>query len=142
MSKAPLRSGGATKIVQSIHHQGDLRYSTAAGIQCSCKSLMSVCWSIFISETTWDCTDLDMMLENGNRLFKSLNQYRLLTVDHLPRRVNIYSYLVDIFLSNNKTGEITLNGLLVSLKEFIESCLNIRSGALILMGDYIFVLIR
>ena len=134
MSRALLRSGRATKIVQATHHQGDLRYGATAGIQCSCMSLMSVCWSTFISVTMWDGTDLDMILENGDRLFKSLNQYRLLGVDDLPRSVDIYSHSVDIFLLDNKTGEITLNAYLVSLKEIIESCLNIGSGALLIIN--------
>ena len=42
---------------------------------------MSACWNSFISATTWDSTDLDMILENEDRLFKSLHQYRLLTKD-------------------------------------------------------------
>ena len=67
MSTALLRSGRATEIVQATHHQGDLRYGVTAGVQCSCISLMSVCWSTFISVTMWDGTDLDMILENGDR---------------------------------------------------------------------------
>ena len=73
-----------------------------------------------------------MILENGDRLFKSLNQYRLLGVDDLPRTVNIYGYSVDIFLLDNKIGEITLNAYIISLREIIESCLNIGSGALLM----------
>ena len=65
---------------------------------------MSVCWNTFISITTWDGADLDMISEYGDELFKSLNQYRLLGVDDLPRTVNIYSYSVEIFLLDNKTG--------------------------------------
>ena len=46
----------------------------------------------------WDSTDIDMILENGDRLlFKSLNQYRLLGVDELPMTANTYSYSIDIF---------------------------------------------
>ena len=60
-------------------------------------SLMSVCCNTFMSVPTCDGTELDMILENGDRLFKSLNQYRLLEVDDLPRTVNIYNYSVDIF---------------------------------------------
>ena len=82
-----------------------------------------------------------MILENGDRLFKSMNQYRLLEVDDLPRTVDIYSYPVDIFSLDNKTGEITLNVNLVSLKEIIESCLNVGSGALLIISGYIFGLI-
>ena len=139
------RSGRATKIGQATHHQGDLRCycrgftdGATAGIQCSCMSLMSVCWSTFTSVTTWDGTDLDMILENCDRLFKYLNQCRLLVVNDLPRSVDIYSHSVDIFLLDNKTGEITLYVYLVSLKEIIESCLNIGSGALLIMSGYIF----
>ena len=82
-----------------------------------------------------------MILENGDRLFKSLNQYRFLGVDDLPRTVNIYSYSVDIFSLDHKTGEIRLNAYLVSLKEIIESCLNIGSSGLLIIIGYIFGLI-
>ena len=61
-------------------------------------------------------------------------RYRLLGADDLPRTVNIYSYSVDIFLLDNKTGETTLNAYLVSLKEIVKSCLNIVSGALLIFG--------
>ena len=74
------------------------------------------------------------MVTIGGQLFKSLNQYRLLGVDDLPRSVDIYSNSVDIFLLDSKTGEITLNAYLVSLKEIIESCLNIGSGALLIIN--------
>ena len=86
---------------------------------------MLVFWNTFITVTTWDGTDLDLILENGDQLFKSLNQYRLFRVHDLLTTVNIYSYSVDIFLLDNKTGEIILNAYLVSLEEIIESCLNI-----------------
>ena len=78
-----------------------------------------------------------MILENGDRLFKSWNQYRLLGVDDLPRSVDVYSHAVDIFLLDNKTGEITLNVYLVSSKEIIESCFNIGSGALLTKSGYV-----
>ena len=61
----------------------------------------------------------------GDQLFKSLNQYRLLGVDDLPRTVNIYGH------------SITLNAYLFSLREIIESCLIIRSGALLMISGYI-----
>ena len=104
MSRALLKSGRATKIVWAID-QGDLGQGATAGIQCSCMSLMLVCWNTFTSVTTWDGTDLDMILENGDRLLKPLNQYRSLGVNDLPKAVNIYSYSVDILLLDNKTGE-------------------------------------
>ena len=125
MSWALLSSGRLTKIVRVTHHQGDLRYGVTAGIQCSCMSLMSVYWNTFIAVTTWDGTDLDV----EDRLFKSLNRYRLLGVDDLPRTVNIYSH------------SVTLNAYLISLREIIESCLNTGSGALLMISGYIFGII-
>ena len=70
-----------------------------------------------------------------------MNQCRLLGVDDLPRTVNIYDHSVDIFLLANKTGEITLTAYLISLKEIIESCLNIGSGVLLMISGYIFGII-
>ena len=70
-----------------------------------------------------------------------MNQCRLLGVDDLPRTVNIYDPSVDIFLLANKTGEITLTAYLISLKEIIESCLNIGSGVLLMISGYIFGII-
>ena len=67
-----------------------------------------------------------------------MNQYRLLGVDDLPRTVNIYDQSVDIFLLANKTGQITLKTYLISLREIIESCLNIGSGALLMISGYIY----
>ena len=138
MIRALLISGRPTKTFRATHHQGDLRYGATAGIQCSCMSLRSVCCNTFTSVTTWDGTDLDMILENEDRLFKSLNQYRLLGVDDLRRTVNIYGHWVDILLLDNKTGEMTLNAHLISLREIIESCLYIESGALLTISRYIF----
>lgn len=135
---ALLKLGRATKIAQATHHQGGIHYGATAGIQCSCISLMSVCWSTFISATMWDGTDLDMILGNGDRLLKSLNLYRSLGVDDLPRSVDIYIHSVDIFSLDKKASETTLNTYLVSLKRIIESCLKIGSVALFIKSGYIF----
>ena len=40
--------------------------------------------------------DLDIILENGDQLFKSLNMFRILAVDDLPARVSICDSSVDI----------------------------------------------
>ena len=33
-------------VANVTHHQGDIRYGATTGIQCSCMSLKSICWSI------------------------------------------------------------------------------------------------
>ena len=81
MGRALLRSGRIKIKVRATHHQGNLEYGATADMQGSYMPLMSVCRNTFTSLTTWESADLDMKLENGDRLFKSLNQYRLLGVD-------------------------------------------------------------
>ena len=58
------------KVAQVTHHQGDIRYRMARGIQCSSMSLISVCWTLFKSVSIWDLFDLDCILQEGVVLFK------------------------------------------------------------------------
>ena len=76
-------------IIQATHHHGDSRYGASAGIQCSCMSLMAVCWNVFKPVARWD-DDLDRILETRAQLFKSLNMFRILGIDDLPARVSFY----------------------------------------------------
>lgn len=50
------------KVVQTAHHQGDVRYSTSRGIPCSCIYLMIVAWTSFKSPDLLDKFDLDYRL--------------------------------------------------------------------------------
>lgn len=91
-------------VIQATHHQGDIRYDTIAGIQCSRMSIMSICWGIVKTIARWDSDELDRILQNGDCLFKSLHIFRLLGVEDLPTEVNIRGYVVRIELLENKTG--------------------------------------
>ena len=124
-------------IVQATHHQGDSRYGASAGIQCSCMSLMAVCWNMFKSVARWDRYDLDRILQSGDQLFKSLNMFRVLGVDDLPARVSIYDSAVDIVFLENKTGEITLNVYLISMTDILSTCSNHGKGALLIISGYV-----
>ena len=72
------RSIRISKVVQGTHHQGVIGYGTTAGIQCSCISLMAVCWSHIKSIPRWNSNDLDRILKKGDEFFKSLNKFKLL----------------------------------------------------------------
>ena len=48
-------------------------------------SLMSVCWTLFKSVSIWDSFDLDRILQKGDLLFKSVNNYRYLGMEDLPQ---------------------------------------------------------
>ena len=51
------------KVVQATHRQGDISNGMLRGMQCSCMSLMSVCWTLFKSVSIWDSFDLDCILQ-------------------------------------------------------------------------------
>ena len=106
-------------VVQATHHQVDIRCGATPGIQCSCISLMSICWRIFKTIARLDSDDLDRILQNGDCLYKSLSIFRLLGVEHLPVELNICGQVVRIELLENKTGETTLNTYLISLTEIV-----------------------
>ena len=94
------------KVVQATYHQGDIRYEMLKGIQCSCMSLTSVCWTSFKSASIWDSFDLDCILQKGNLLFKSLNNYRYLWMEDLLREIFIEHLSINVEFLNNRTGEI------------------------------------
>ena len=101
------RSIHISKILQGTHHQGDIHYETTAGIQYLCISLMAVCWSLIKSISRWDSNDIDRTLRKGDVLFKSLNKFKLLRIEDLSTKMEIYSHFIDIALLENETGEIT-----------------------------------
>ena len=101
------RSIHISKIVQGTHHQGDIHYGTTADIQYLCISLMAVCWSLIKSISRWDSNDIDRTLRKGDVLFKSLNKFKLLRIEDLSTKMEIYRHFIDIALLENKTGEIT-----------------------------------
>ena len=71
-------------------------------------SLMSVCWTLFKSVSKWDSFDLDCILQKGDLLFKSLNNYRHLGMENLPQDFFIENVSINIEFLNIRTGEITL----------------------------------
>ena len=91
------------KVVQANHQQGYIRYGMSRGIQCLCMSLMSVCWKLFKSVSIWDSFDLDCILQKGDVLSTSLNNYKYLGIEDLPQE-NIL-YLIEYL--DIRTGGIT-----------------------------------
>ena len=113
------------KVAQATHHQGDIRYRTSRGIQCSCMSLLPFCRTLFKSASIWDSFDLDCILQKGNLLFKSLNNYRYFGLEDL---------LQELF---NRTGKITAGIYLVSLTGIVNDCQQIDIEILLIIDNYI-----
>ena len=59
---------------------------------------MAVCLSLIKSISRWDGIDFDQILGKSDELFKSLNKFKLLGVEDLPTKIEIYSHSTDIAL--------------------------------------------
>ena len=99
-------------------------------------SLTAVCWSLIKSISRWDGIDLDQTLGKGDELFKSLNKFKLLGVQDLPTKIEIYSHSIDIALLENRTGEITSSTYLTSIGDIVGNCSNLGNGALLIINGY------
>ena len=88
------------KVVQATHQQVDIRYEMSRGIQCSCMSLMSVCWTLL---SLWVSFGLECMLQKWNVLFKSLNNYRCLGMEDLPQEFFIENSSINVEFLNYRT---------------------------------------
>ena len=124
------------KVVQLTHDQRDIRYGMLRGIQCSHMSLMSFCWTLLKSASTWDFIDLDYILQKGDLLFKSRNNYRYLGMENLPWEFFIENSSINVeFL--NKTGEFTAEPYLVYITEIVGDCQQIGTESPLIIDNYI-----
>ena len=110
------------KVVQATSHQGDIRYGMSKGMQCSCMSLMSVCWTLSKPVSIWDSSDLDCILQKGDFLFKYLNKYGYLGMEDLPHEFFIENSSINVEFPNIRTGETTAGAYLVSITEIVCDC--------------------
>ena len=94
-----------TKIVKASF-QGDPMFGVSAGMQCTCNSLFSICWSKIMKVCYWKPCDLDYVLKKGDQLFKNVGLYRYLSPDELPRELQIGSCIVRVSYLQNSTVEI------------------------------------
>ena len=72
-------------VVQVTHHQGDIRYGTSWGIQCSCMSLVSLTWTSLRSPGLWNKFALDSILGKGDQLFNFMGKFRYLGMEDLSQ---------------------------------------------------------
>ena len=67
MMALSIKNNAVVKVVQGTHRQGNVRYGTCRGIQCSCMPLMPVTWILFKSPGIWNKFDLDCILCKGDQ---------------------------------------------------------------------------
>ena len=85
------------RTVQGSFNQGNVAlFRETAGRQCACNALFSVCWSVVCEISFWKTIDLDFILVEGNKLYKSLNFQGYLNVDHLSRQAQIFRHTANL----------------------------------------------
>ena len=62
------------RTVQGSFSQGNVAlFRETTGRQCACNALFSICWSVVREICFWNTIDLDFILVEGDKLYKSLN---------------------------------------------------------------------
>ena len=83
--------------VQGSFNQGNVAlFGKIAGRKCACNALFSFCWSVVRDICHWKPVDLDYILVEGDKLYKSLKCCDYLNIDHLPRQVKIFERTVNL----------------------------------------------
>ena len=83
---------------------------------------LSIIWTLFKLPHFWDLIDLDSILQKGDELFKSINEFKYLGVEDLPNGFLIENCLIDVIVLEDRSGEITAGAYLVSITGIISSC--------------------
>ena len=95
---------GLCKVVQGSFDQGNAMFGETAGIHCACMALFATSYSTLKEVNQWDQFNLDIILINGDSLYKTLRRQTLLTVEDLPRDSKMGEEAAFAQLSENKYG--------------------------------------
>ena len=66
------RNHAIKKALLASHHQGHSRYGDSAGIQCTSITYFTIIYSAVKRVGLWKLLDLDIILAQGDELFKSV----------------------------------------------------------------------
>ena len=80
------------KAVLGTFHQGNPKYGTTAGIQCTSNAFIAICFSVVKRVSNWKSFDLDYILDQGDKLMKLLEARGALCIDQLPLSVDIEDF--------------------------------------------------
>ena len=92
-------------VIEATFHQGNDKFGSTKGIQCSCISLFCVSFSAFKNISRWSSHDLEYVIEQGDALYKATGSVEFLSCPDLPRELEIENVNVQIdFLHANYFG--------------------------------------
>ena len=89
------------------NNQRDRRFSHAAGIQRACNSFYSLIWSQICSFNSQKLNDLDHVLLETDKPFKSLDTSSLLAAKELPHTINLLKVEIHVKFSQPETYQIS-----------------------------------
>ena len=80
------------KAVLGTFHQGNSKYGTTAGIQCTSNAFIAICFSVVKRVSIWKSFDLDYILDESDKLMKLLEARGGLCIDQLPLSLDIEGF--------------------------------------------------
>ena len=102
---------------------------------------MSLTWILFRYPGLWDKFDIDCILGKGDQLFQCIQKFRYLSIEDLPQDLLIENVATNVEFLENKSGEMTAEAYLISITEIVNSAQPIKTGALLIVNNYILYLI-
>ena len=88
IERNPVPPFNIVKSVKGSCHQGDIKFSDTAGMQCTCNSLFAICFSKMYRISLWRSEDLDLVLKNCDFIYKKLNITGTITFIDVPNTVH------------------------------------------------------
>ena len=82
------RNYAIKKALLASHHQGHSLYGDSAGMQCTSIAYFSIIYSVAKRVGLWKSLDLDIILAQGDELFKSIRINKPLAADELRLTVS------------------------------------------------------
>ena len=106
---------GPYEIIKSVHgsfNQDNIAlFGGMAGRQCACNALFSISSSAVCGVCFWKSVDLDYILAERDKLYKSLRFQGYLNVEELPRQIKIFERTVNLeILEENLHDSIAVYG--------------------------------
>ena len=120
----------------SFHQRNIDKFGDTAGKQFICMVHFAIAYANFRKLNIWRNCDLDIILINGDQLYKTLNRTNYLSVNDLPDRFQIGSVQVQVEYNINKYGILRCNA--VSREELASRRAISRARCIVLRARFLF----
>ena len=123
-------------VLGSFNQANEELFGQTAGTQCSVNCLYAIFWSNFRRVNVWKTIDLDKILIEGDKLYKQLDTNRHLSVDDMPRFIEINGVITDFNFLNFANGEATLVNDYPFLQIPLSESENLEFNALMIINGF------